>query len=97
MKNIFKELFIPSGEKTTVIAYNSWVVRWYKLSTYEYSTIKGQFGFTSAPECEIFPSEIDAEKFAEQLREAFKFLRITGDFSKVKVEANQSKLATITE
>ena len=93
MSNWFKKLLIPSGEKTTVVAYKSWTVRWNKLNTYGYSS--GGFSFNPAPECEIFPSEIDANKFAKQLREAFKLLKVTGDFAKVKVEENQSKLSEV--
>jgi hypothetical protein len=95
MKNIFKALFIPSGEKTKVIAYNSWIVRWYAVRSTAFSF--GGFSFNDKEMSEIFPSEEDANKFAEQLRQAFKLLKHDGDAAKVKVEANQSKLATIAE
>jgi hypothetical protein len=90
MKNWFKNILIPSGEKTEVVAYNSWIVRWYS----------GNGGYNSAltykqPEAEIFPSEEDAQKFAEQLREAFKLVRYTGSATKVTVESQQTKLASL--
>lgn len=93
MKNIFKKLFIPSGQKTELVAYNSWVVRWVSLSSYGFTS--GGFSISHKPESEIFPSEIDAHKFAEQLRESFKLLKQTGDATKVIVEANQNKLASV--
>lgn len=94
MKSWFKELFIPSGEKTTVVAYNSWVVRWTKVRSVSYNS-GDSFSFRETPEAEIFPSEIDANRFADQLREAFKLLRQTGDATRVKVESNQSTLAML--
>lgn len=92
--NIFKKLFIPSGAKTTVVAYNSWVVRW---------NSKNRNGYEYVKQAEIFPSEVDANKFAEQLREAFKMVRYSDKFTfshedkltEVVVEANQSKMATM--
>ena len=93
MKNWFKKIFIQPGEKTTVVAYNSWVVRWVALkSDWEY----GQSG--GKPQAEIFPSEEDAYKFAEQLKEAHKLLRYEGHkLTKVEVEANQSKMSTMVQ
>ncbi len=93
MRNIFKKIFIPSGEKAGVVAYNSWVVRWRAIYIDEYT--KNQYSHRSHPEMEIFPSEQDAHKFAEQLRESQKLLRYTGSGLKVTVEANQNKLATL--
>lgn len=94
MGNWFKKLFIPSGEKTTVVAYNSQIVRWksfnpdYYDSTYAYQK----------EEAEIFPSEIDANKFADQLKQAMELLKCNkAATSKVRVEPNQSKMATMAQ
>ena len=92
MKNWFKKILIPSGEKTTVVAYNSWVVRWQSADGSADSPLSYK-----KPQAEIFPSEQDAENFAQQLREAFKLVRYTGGATKVTVQANQSKIATLTE
>lgn len=86
MKNWFKNLLIPSGEKTTVIAYNSWVVRW-RSANFE----GGSSNLIHTTEnCEIFPSEIDANKFAQSLEDARKLLK--DEKFKVKVQSNQSKM-----
>jgi hypothetical protein len=92
MKNLFKKLFIPSGEKTTVIAYKSWTVRWLSLkSDWEYARGGG------TPQVEIFPSKEDAHKFAAQLKEAFGILKYDGDrLMKITVEENDSKLASVS-
>lgn len=87
MKNIFKRLFIPSGQKTEVVAYNSWIVRWHSRS--------GNYSADKKQEAEIFPSEEDAHKFASQLKESFKLLKYSGEPTEIKVEANQNKLATL--
>jgi len=87
MKNWFKKLLIPTGEKTTVVAYNSWIVRWRSRN--------GEYSTDIKLEAEIFPSEQDAHKFAQQLKESFKLLRYSGYVTDVKVEANQSKMATL--
>jgi hypothetical protein len=87
MINIFKKLYIPKEEKTSIVAYKSWVVRWESRHT-EYS------GGTR-PEAEIFPSKEDAMSFKKQLEEAFKLLRYTCPSTYVTIEENQSKLATL--
>lgn len=90
MRNIFKNLFIPSGDKTKLVAYNSWIVRWksaISLGSDLYANFKDQ--------AEIFPSEIDAIKFAQSLKDARKLLRDT-HFT-VTIEENQSKLATLAQ
>ena len=65
----FKEILISCKEKEKVIAYESWIVRW--TSRY------GCYSCETKPECEIFPLEEDADRFANQLREAFKLIRHT--------------------
>lgn len=93
MNNIFKRIFIPSGEETQLVAYKSWVVRW---------NSKRNNGFEYVQEAEIFTSEEDAHKFAEQLRDAFKLLRYRsggwGDMdnrlTKVTTESNQNTLTS---
>lgn len=94
MKNWFKKLFIPTGEKTVVVAYKSWVVRWRKVHVHHYEYV-GSFYYSDKPEMEIFPSEEDAHLFAEQIREAYRLLRYSGNGLKVTVTANQSRLASL--
>jgi len=89
MKNWFKKLLIPSGEKTEVVAYNSWIVRWRSAS------FDGSSLCYTRDESEIFPSEVDAEKFAQSLKDARGLLKDSG--GGIKIEANQSKLATLTQ
>ena len=88
MKNWFKKILIPSGAKSEVVAYNSWIVRWTS------GNFDGSSLIYTKEQSEIFPSEIDAYKFAEQLKEARKLLKDTGSYG-IKIEANQSKLATL--
>lgn len=88
MKTWFKKLLIPSGDKTEVVAYTSWIVRWVSVIGNSNSTL-----LYSRQESEIFPSEIDATKFADQLKEAHKLLK-DRDFI-IKIESNQSKSATM--
>lgn len=77
--NLFKKIFIPNGQKESVIAYESWTVRWYSRN--------GEYSGDVRKECEIFTSEEDAEKFATQLREAFKLIKHTSR-DRVVVEKN---------
>jgi hypothetical protein len=65
----FKNLFIPTGQKESVVAYESWTVRW--TSRY------GEYSGNTQQEAEVFTNEDDAKKFANQLREAFKLTRTT--------------------
>ena len=89
MKNWFKNILIPSGEKTTVVAYKSWIVRWQSANFDGSSLIYTKY------ESEIFPSEEDANKFAESLRDARILLK--DKHFNVKIEANQSKFSTLTQ
>lgn len=93
MRNWFKKLRIPSGEKTEVVAYMSWMVRWYSWNLHRVSYSGDAY---CSPMAEIFPSEEDANKFAEQLREAFKLLKQSGEGCRVVVEENQGKLASMS-
>lgn len=77
--NIFRKLFIPSGEQEEILVYESWIVKW--------ESRKGQHSGDVDKEMEIFTSKEDAEKFAEQLRKAFKLIRHTSG-THVKVEKN---------
>jgi len=90
MNNWFKKLLVPSGEKTEVIAYKSWVVRWKSLQN------SLQFANDGKEEAEIFPSKEDAYKFADALRESYKTLRYNKGLFSVTVEENQSKLTSLT-
>lgn len=91
MSNWFKKLFIPSGEKVVVTAYKSWVVRWH-AATNPYSWVS----FYNKEEMEIFPSEEDARAFAQQLKEAFRLSRSSDLARLVKVQENESKLASMS-
>ena len=74
--NIFKKLFIPSGEKQEVTAYESWVVRW--ESRY------GEYSSSTQKEAEVFTNEEEAKAFAKQLTEAFKLIKHTsGNYVKI--------------
>ena len=77
--NLFKKLWIPTGEKQTVTAYETWVVRW--------RSRHGQFHHDTQDECEIFTSKQDAEKFADQLKEAFKLRKLSSG-NRVEVYKN---------
>lgn len=89
MKNWFKKLGIPTGEQKELVAYNSWVVRW--TSRY------GEYRSDENQEAEIFPSEDDANEFANQLKEAFKLLRYKNEVTYVSVKANQNKMASLAK
>jgi hypothetical protein len=77
--NIFKWLSIPNGEKEDVKAYKTWVVRW--------DSRHGQYSGNTRPEVEVFTTKEDAEKFARELREAYKLVRHTSGIT-VSVENN---------
>lgn len=64
-----KEMEIPSSEKQQIDAVETWVVRW--LSRY------GEFSNNVRPECEVFTSFEDAEKFKQALIDAFKLIKHT--------------------
>jgi hypothetical protein len=87
MKNWFKKLIIPSGEKTEMVAYKSWVVRW-KSARHDSSMF-----WYSKEESEIFPSEQDAKRFKEALIDARLLLK-DKNFD-IKVEENQNRLASL--
>lgn len=67
--NILKKLFVPSGQQQELTVYESWCVRW--RSRY------GQYGSDTQDEMEIFTTKEDAEKFATELRNAFKLIKHT--------------------
>ncbi len=77
--NLFKELSIPNAQKEALIAYESWVVRW--------KSRHGQYGSDTKDEFEVFTTEKDAEKFATQLKEAFKLIKHSSG-NKVEVYKN---------
>lgn len=77
--NFFKKIFIPNGQKEPVTAYETWVVRW--RSRY------GQYVSDTQDECEIFTTKEDAEKFAIQLKEAFKLIKHSSG-NRVEVSKN---------
>lgn len=91
MKNWFKKVEIPSGETKEVVAYKSWIVRWYSIhgNDTEYPVKRQQ--------SEIFPSEEDANRFAEALRGAYILTKCSGNCVAVWVEENQNKLASLAK
>lgn len=89
MNKWFKKMFIPSGEKTTVVAYKSWVVRWRSVN------MLSDTWATPKEQSEIFPSKEDAEKFADALIDARKLLK--DKYFETRVEENQSKMASFAE
>ena len=91
MINWFKKLSIPSGDKTEVVAYKSWVVRWRSLQN------RIEFATEGKQEAEIFPSKEDAYKFAEALKESYRTLRYNTYLFNVTVEENQNKLASLSQ
>ena len=82
MRNIFKEIFIPSGEKKPVTAYESWVVRWKSIENDDFYHIR-----TVQTQAEVFTSKEDAHKFATSLREARSLLKDSG--FNISITANQ--------
>lgn len=75
----FKNIFVPNDKKVSLIAYESWTVRWF--SRY------GEFSSSIKEECEVFTSEEEAEFFKNSLEEAFKLIRHT---SHTKVTINKN-------
>lgn len=71
-----KVIEIEERKAASLVAYESWVVRW--ESRY------GKYSGDVKPESEIFTTKADAERFAKELREAFKLIRHTSG-TKVKV------------
>lgn len=82
MKNLFKYLFVPSGEKIEITAYESWIVRWFSvhLSYGEYTSKEKQ--------AEVFTSKQDAEKFANSLRDALVLLKNRNFDTCITIERN---------
>lgn len=78
MKNIFKSLFIPSGEQKELIAYNTYEVRWMARN--------GNYSFDVFPMVEVFTNEEDAKTFARSLRDAFKLVRNTSEIDSIKIK-----------
>ena len=71
-KLLLKKLWVPaSNEMIAVDAVQLWEVRW--------TSRFGSFSTDTRPEMEVFPSEADANNFAESLKQAFKLTRVTAD------------------
>lgn len=77
--NIFKKLFVPSGQKQELTAYETWTVRW--------ESRHGEYHTDVQPEMEVFTNKDDAHMFATQLKEAFKLIKHTSG-STVKISKN---------
>lgn len=69
--SIFKKIFIPSGKHQELTAFESWSVRWVSRH--------GRYGSDTQYEMEVFTTKEDAEKFAKELRKAFKLIKHTSD------------------
>jgi hypothetical protein len=77
--NILKKIFVPNGQTQELEAFESWTVRWIsRHGTTHYDTQK---------EAEVFTNEKDAEKFATELKNAFKLLRHTSG-TNVRISKN---------
>lgn len=76
---ILKKLFVPSGQKQELTAFETWSVRW--RSRY------GQYYGSTQDEMEVFTTKEDADKFAKELRAAFKLIKHTSGTS-VEVRKN---------
>ena len=74
-----KRLTVPERISTKEVdAVQLWEVRW--ISRH------GEFSSDTRPEVEAFPTEAEANAFAEALRSAFALIRHTGSRSYVRVE-----------
>jgi hypothetical protein len=67
--NLFKKIFVPTGEKQELTVYEQWSVKWY--SRY------GEYSGSVTECCEFFTNELDARKLETALKEAFKLIRNT--------------------
>lgn len=77
--NILKKLFVPSGQKQELTAYEIYSVRW--------RSRQGQYRSDTQDEMEIFTTKEDAEKFATELRNAFKLIKHSSG-TRVEVSKN---------
>ena len=64
-----KNILVSNDEKEELKTYESWFVKW--------ESRNGEFRGDVEPEATLFTSKEEAEKFAKQLREAFKLIRHT--------------------
>lgn len=85
MKFFKKMIEAPVSNETQLIeAVQLWEVRW--------RSRHGQFHADTRPEMEAFPSEIEAQRFADALRNAFKLIRhSSGDAVSVQKAVSASK------
>jgi hypothetical protein len=66
-----KEIFFPARPEMKLAAYESWVV--------EYTARYDGYSFGTKQVFEVFTNEEDAEKFAAELRKAYKLTKNTFD------------------
>lgn len=85
MINLFKKLFIPSGEKS-ITAYDSWVVRWVSVRHF------GNSIADQRDEVEIFPTETDAREFYDALTAAHRLCKCPTN--KITITKNATKLSS---
>tara|TARA_R110000772_G_scaffold50163_5_gene115388 strand:+ start:882 stop:1121 length:240 start_codon:yes stop_codon:yes gene_type:complete len=78
--NLFKKIFVPSGEKTELTAYESWQVKWVSRC--------GVWADDTEKEAEVFTNKEEADKFAQELKAAFKLLKYTGNVTHISVTKN---------
>ena len=76
--NIFKKLFVPSGEQKELTALENWTVRW--DSRYD------DYSYSIKPEAEVFTSKEDAIEFKKAVENAFKLLKYKGESTKVTIQ-----------
>lgn len=89
MKFFKKNVEIPVSNDTQLIeAVQLWEVRW--------RSRHGQFNSDTRDEIEAFPSEVEAQRFAEALRNAFRLIRHSSGDS-VKVTKSLSLARRIAE
>ena len=66
-----KSVEVPSGEKVNLEGLVTWKVQWLARN--------GQFAGHTFPTAQFFTTKEDAEKFAVQIKEAFKLVRNTAN------------------
>lgn len=76
-----KSLLIPSG-KYPLTAVDTWVVRWQGR--------EDKYYMGTVPCVEVFVSDVEANQFAESLRNAFRLLHLSGEGTEVVVARNRT-------
>ena len=69
MRNPFKQIFVPDGSTVALDAHDTWEVRWHSMKR----AVK--YSGSATPQCEVFPTQEAANKFAQELLEAARLLK----------------------